>query len=150
MIGNPNKKFTSKIKAYIRKFISQVVAPNCVLNETRIFLYRFCGYNIGKNVFIGMRCYLDDLEPKMFTVEDNVTISYGVYFACHGRNQKHMPITLKKGSYIGMRSSVISGKKGIIIGQNAIVGGGSFVIRDVPANATVVGVPAKEIHKNSI
>ena len=42
-----------------------------VLNGWRIFFYRRCGYNIGKNVFIGMRCYLDDLEPKMFTVEDD-------------------------------------------------------------------------------
>ena len=60
-----------------------------VLNGWRIFFYRLCGYNIGKNVFIGMRCYLDDLEPHMFTVEDDCIISYGVFFACHGRNQKH-------------------------------------------------------------
>ena len=45
-----------------------------VLNGWRIFL-SLCGYNVGKNVFIGMRCYLDDLEPQMLTIEDNVIIS---------------------------------------------------------------------------
>ena len=79
-----------------------------VMNGWRIFFYRLCGYKIGKHVFIGMRCYLDDLEPKMLTIEDNVTISYGVYFACHGKNQEHMPITIKRGAYIGMRASIIS------------------------------------------
>lgn len=90
--------------------MSAKIIPNMVLNGWRVFFYRRCGYKIVKHVFIGMRCYLDDLEPKMFTVEDNITISYGVFFACHGRRQNHTPITIKKGAYIGMRASVISGK----------------------------------------
>lgn len=73
------KSFWQKIKAFFRKWMSAKIIPHMVLNGWRIFFYRLCGYNIGKNVFIGMRCYLDDLEPKMFTVEDNVTISYGVF-----------------------------------------------------------------------
>lgn len=116
-----------------------------VLNGWRIFFYRICGYNIGKNVFIGMRCYLDDLEPQMFTVEDNVTISYGCFFACHGKRQAHTSITIKKGAYLGMRSNVISGKNGVIIGENAIIGAWTLVNKDVPASTTVVGVPAKII-----
>lgn len=119
-----------------------------VLNGWRIFFYRRCGYNIGKNVFIGMRCYLDDLEPKMFTVEDDAIISYGVFFACHGKNQQHTPITVKKGAYIGMRASVISGKTGVTIGENAIVGACTLVNKDIPAGATAVGVPCRIIEKN--
>ena len=105
------KTIWQKIKAFFRKWMSAKIIPHMVLNGWRIFFYRLCGYNIGKNVFIGMRCYLDDLEPHMFTVEDDCIISYGVFFACHGRNQQHTPITIKKGAYIGMRANVISGKK---------------------------------------
>jgi acetyltransferase-like isoleucine patch superfamily enzyme len=123
--------------------MSAKIIPNMVLNGWRIFFYRLCGYNSGKNVFIGMRCYLDDLEPKMFTVEDNCTISYGVFFACHGRKQKHTPITIKKGAYIGMRANVISGKNGVTIGENSVVGAGALVNKDVPAGAVAVGVPCK-------
>ena len=74
------------IRKPIRKWITQVLAPNCVFNNVRIFLYRLCGFKIGKNVFIGMRCYLDDMCYNLLTIGNNVTISYGVYFACHGRN----------------------------------------------------------------
>jgi acetyltransferase-like isoleucine patch superfamily enzyme len=98
------KNLIIKIKCALRKYISVRIAPYCILNGVRIFLYRLCGYKIGRNVFIGMRCYLDDLEPHLFTVDDNVTISYGVFFACHGKKQSHTPITIKKGAYLGMRS----------------------------------------------
>lgn len=128
--------------------MSAKIIPHIVLNGWRIFFYRRCGYNIGKNVFIGMRCYLDDLEPKMFTVEDDAIISYGVFFACHGKNQQHTPITVKKGAYIGMRASVISGKTGVTIGENAIVGACTLVNKDIPAGATAVGVPCRIIEKN--
>ena len=106
------KNILKKIKCFFRKWMSAKIIPNMVLNGWRIFFYRLCGYKIGKHVFIGMHCYLDDLEPKMLTIEDNVTISYGVYFACHGKNQEHMPITIKRGAYIGMRTSIISKNSG--------------------------------------
>ena len=142
------KNIFQKIRAFFRKWMSAKIIPHMVLNGWRIFFYRRCGYNIGKNVFIGMRCYLDDLEPKMFTVEDDAIISYGVFFACHGKSQQHTPITVKKGAYIGMRASVISGKTGVTIGENAIVGACTLVNKDIPAGATAVGVPCRIIEKN--
>ena len=120
-----------------------------VLNGWRVFFYRLCGYKIGKNVFIGMRCYLDDLEPHMLTIEDNVTISYGVFFACHGKHQNHYPITIKEGAYVGMRANIITknggGTTGVTIGRNAIVGACALVNCDVPDGATAVGVPCRII-----
>jgi acetyltransferase-like isoleucine patch superfamily enzyme len=142
------KNIFQKIRAFFRKWMSAKIIPHMVLNGWRIFFYRRCGYNIGKNVFIGMRCYLDDLEPKMFTVEDDAIISYGVFFACHGKNQQHTPITVKKGAYIGMRASVISGKTGVTIGENATIGACTLVNKDIPAGATAVGVPCRIIEKN--
>ena len=89
----------------IRKFINVVIIPNVPFANIRIFLYRyFVGYQIGKNVFIGMKCYLDDLEPQSTIIEDNVVVSYGCYFALHRINQKHTFIKIKKGAYLGMRA----------------------------------------------
>lgn len=139
------KTLPQKISAFFRKWLSAKIIPHMVLNGWRIFFYRLCGYNIGKNVFIGMRCYLDDLEPHMLTIEDNVTISYGVFFACHGYGQQHMPITIKKGAYVGMRSSIISGKTGVTIGENAVAGACTLVNKDIPSGATAVGVPCRII-----
>ncbi len=142
------KSLFQKIRAFIRKWMSAKIIPYMVINSWRVFFYRMCGYKIGKNVFIGMRCYLDDLDPRMLTIEDNVTVSYGVFFACHGKRQGHTPITIKRGAYIGMRANIISGKKGVTIGENAFVGACTLVNKDVPDGVTVVGVPCRIINQN--
>jgi acetyltransferase-like isoleucine patch superfamily enzyme len=132
----------------IRKFFNVVFIPNVPFSNLRIFLYRsLVGYKIGKNVFIGMKCYLDDLEPRRIIIEDNVTISYGCYFALHGIGQEHTEIQILKGAYIGMRANIVAGKDGIIIGRNSIVGAASLVKKSIPDNVTAVGVPAKIINE---
>lgn len=62
----------------VRKWFSAVVIPTIPFNNLRVQCYRWCGYKIGKNTFIGMRCYLDDMRYDMIEIEDNVIISYGV------------------------------------------------------------------------
>ena len=131
----------------IRKAICQNIAPNCVLNPVRIALYRLCGFKIGKGCFIGMKCYLDDLCVDKIIIGNNVTISYGVYFACHGRKQGHNRIEIKDGAYVGMRAS-ITARHDIEIGKEAIVGAMSLVNKSVADGETVVGVPAKPLVKN--
>ena len=130
----------------IRKGICQNIAPNCVLNPVRIALYRLCGFKIGKGCFIGMKCYLDDLCVDKIEIGNNVTISYGVYFACHGRNQGHNRIIIKDRAYIGMRAS-ITARHDLEIGENAIVGASTLVNKSVPPEATCVGVPGRLLNK---
>lgn len=136
----------------IRKFVAQVLAPNCPFNNIRILLYRLCGFKIGKHVFIGMKCYLDDMCYDLLEIGNNVTISYGVYFACHGKGQSHLPIVIEDSAYIGMRACVISKSKnadeiegGVRIKRKAIVGACALVNKDIPEGATAVGVPCRII-----
>lgn len=144
------KNIFQKFASFHRKLWSAKIIPNMVTNGARVFFYRLIGYkNISKKCFIGMKCYLDDLEPKMLTIEDGASISYGTYFACHGKGQDHYPILIKKGAYIGMHSTIISPVKGgITIGENAIVGAGSLVNRSIPDGETWAGNPARKIHKD--
>jgi sugar O-acyltransferase (sialic acid O-acetyltransferase NeuD family) len=51
-------------------------------------------------------------------------------------------VTIGEGCYVGMGASVIQGRS---IGAWSTVGAGSIVIRDLPANVTAVGVPARAI-----
>ena len=92
-----------------------------------------------------MRCYLDDLCYDKIEIGKNVTISYGVYFACHGRKQGHNRIIIKDGAYIGMRVSVVAPKGDVEIGENAIVGAQTLVNKSIPAGETAVGVPCRII-----
>lgn len=136
------------ITKQIRKFFVNVIAPNCVSNTIRVAIYKACGFKIGKNVFIGMHCYLDDMCYELLSIGNNVTISYGVFFACHGKNQGHYPIVIEDGAYIGMRASIISKnadktEKGVTIGRNSIVGSNCLVNRTIPEGRTAVGVPCR-------
>lgn len=127
----------------IRKYINVVIIPNVPFSNLRVILYKMIGFNIGKNVFIGMKCYMDDVAIKNTIIEDNVTISYGTYFACHGKGQPHTKIIIKENVYIGMRCNIVSGKDGVTIGEYAIVGAGSLINKDLPAYCKAVGVPIK-------
>ncbi|PQM27456.1 acetyltransferase [Sphingopyxis lindanitolerans] len=65
-------------------------------------------------------------------IGDFVTFGPGV--RCNGN------VTIGSYAYIGANASI---RQGISIGENAIVGMGAVVVRDVPANAVVVGNPAR-------
>lgn len=137
----------------IRKWLTNSVAANCPFNSIRVFICRACGFKIGKHTHIGMRCYLDDHCFYLIEIGDNVVVSYGVYFACHGAKQEHYPIKIENGAYIGMRASIISknrdtSKNGIVIGKNAVIGACALVNCDVPDGTTAVGVPCR-INENS-
>ena len=93
-----------------------------------------------------MRCYLDDMCYDKIEIGNNVTISYGVFFACHVRNQGHNSIVIKDGAYIGMKATIIARKEdGTIIGKDAVVGACTLVNKNVPDGATVVGIPGRVI-----
>lgn len=135
----------------VRKYFTNVVAANCPFNCVRILIYRLCGFKIGKGTFIGMRCYLDDMCHKQLVIGEKCVISYGVFFACHGRNQGHLPIIVEDGAYIGMRANVISkgtDEKGITIGESAVIGACTLVNKNIPKGATAVGVPCRIIEES--
>ena len=134
----------------IRKWLTNSLAANCPFNCIRIAIYRLCGFSIGKGTFIGMRCYLDDMCYDLMKIGRNCTISYGVFFSCHGRNQAHVPIEVGDGAYIGMRASIISKTregKGVRIGSNAVIGACTLVNKDIPDGATAVGIPCRIIER---
>lgn len=131
------------IKKMTRKWLSVDVIPNIPFLDLRLYLYRKCGYTIGKNVFIGMKCYLDDLCADQCFIEDDVTISYGVYVAQHGKGQGHHTLRIKRGAYIGMRANIVARDEETIIGEGSVIGACSLVLRSVPDYTVYAGSPAK-------
>lgn len=135
-------------KKPFRKLLVNTIASNCPFNKLRVILYKIAGFDIGKHVFVGMHCYLDDMRYDLIHIGNNVVISYGVYFAAHGKNQKSQPITIKDGAYIGMRASIISNNRdktveGVTIGKNSIIGACTLVNCDIPDDAIATGIPCR-------
>lgn len=54
------------------------------------------------------------------------------------------PVTIKNGAWIASRAIICPG---VTVGENAVIGAGSVVLRDVPDNEFWAGVPAKFIKK---
>ena len=77
-------------------------------------------------------------------IGDDVIISYGVYFALHGRKQGHNRLVIRDGAYIGMHSSIIA-RHDMEIGENAVIGACTLVNKSIPAGKTAVGIPCRII-----
>jgi acetyltransferase-like isoleucine patch superfamily enzyme len=111
---------------------------------------------IQKNAFVGRNCKVSShtFVCEGVTLEDNVFIGHGVTFIndsypratnSDGSMQteadwKVETTRVKKGASIGSGSTILSR---VTIGENAIVGAGSVVTKDVPPNAIVAGNPAR-------
>lgn len=101
--------------------------------------------NIGNSVTVKCGVYLWD----GITIEDNVQIGPNVTFTNdkYPRSKKFFNLQktiIKNNASIGAASTILGG---ITIGENAMIGAGSLVTRDVPANELWVGSPAKFIRK---
>jgi acetyltransferase-like isoleucine patch superfamily enzyme len=112
------------------------------------------GAKIGKNCKISTHTFI----CEGVTIEDDVFVGHNVSFIndkyprstnAGGALQteadwKVVPTLVKKGASIGTSTTVLCG---LTIGENAIIGAGSVVTKDIPANVIAAGVPARVIRK---
>jgi acetyltransferase-like isoleucine patch superfamily enzyme len=115
---------------------------------------------IQKNARVGARCKISShtFVCEGVTIEDNVFVGHGVVFINDiyprattpegelqsERDWKVEKTLIKKGASIGSGSTILAN---VTIGENAIVGAGSVVTRDVPPNAIAAGNPARVLRK---
>jgi len=112
------------------------------------------GARIGNRVKVSSHSFI----CEGVTIEDEVFIGHGVMFindkyprAATGAGQLQTeadwictPTLIKRGASIGSNATILCG---VTVGENAIVGAGSVVTRDVPTGVVVAGSPARIIRK---
>ena len=112
--------------------------------------YTDCGKNItlGKNVFINAGCKFQDQGG--ITIGDGCLIGHNVIITTlnhipqPSKRQSLIPKPVKIGKNVWMGAGVII-LPGVTIGDSAIIGAGSIVVKDIPSNAVAVGNPCKVI-----
>jgi len=119
---------------------ANVIADDVSVGTNTVLEY---GNKIGSGVRIHTGCFLESV-----TLEDDVIVAPNVVFTddLHPRCPRYEDCVggaiVKRGARVGANSTILPG---VIIGENALIGAGSVVTKDVPANAVAVGNPARVI-----
>ncbi len=143
----PDVKLGRDVK--LSKFINLY---GCTIgDETKIGAF----VEIQKNASVGRRCKISShtFICEGVTIEDDVFVGHGVVFindtypraTAGGRLQTEAdwavePTLVRNGASIGSGATILAK---VTIGENAIVGAGSVVTRDVAPNTIVAGNPAR-------
>jgi len=118
-----------KIGAFVEIQKNATVGKNCKVSSHSFICE---GVIIEDNVFIGHSVtFINDSYPRATTSDSQLQSE---------KDWKVEQTLVKKGASIGSGTTVLSK---VVIGENAIVGAGSVVTKDVPANSIVAGNPAK-------
>ena len=121
----------TKIGAFVEIQKNASIGKNCKISS-HTFICE--GVYIEDNVFVGHNVtFINDKHPR--SVNEDGTIQTE-------SNWQVIETFVKKGASIGSSSTILCG---VIIGENAVVGAGAVVTKDVPPNTIVAGVPAKVI-----
>ena len=139
----------------IRNTIYMLLAYSCPNNKMRQWMHRRRGVHIGKNVYLGMFCFLDNLHPEYIYIEDNASVNAGTMILTHFNPMKRYapifqaqmaPVLIKEGAIVAVRSTIMPG---VCIGKNAVVSAGTVVDKDVPDCTLVKGNPMKVVMEYS-
>ena len=99
---------------------------------------------IGNHVRIHTQAFVPEysvLEEGSW-IGPNVVLTNAKYPASPGAKDQLAGPVIRRGAKIGANSTILPG---VVVGENALVGAGSVVARDVPEGAVVVGNPARVI-----
>ena len=109
----------------------------------------FTGIEIHPGAKIGCGVFIDHgtgvVIGETTEIGNNVTIYQGATLGGTGKDKGKRHPTVESGVMISAGAKVLGP---ITIGRNAKIGAGSVVLKDVPANATVVGVPGVVVRLN--
>ena len=116
------------------------------LSEVARFL---TGIEIHPGAKIGRRLFIDHgmgvVIGETAVVGDDITLYQGVTLGGTGKEQGKRHPTIEDSVVIGSGAKILGN---ITVGRNCRIGAGSVVLRNVPENSTVVGVPGHIIFRN--
>lgn len=111
----------------------------------------FTGVEIHPGAKIGRRFFIDHgmgvVIGETCEIGDNVTLFQGVTLGGTGKEKGKRHPTIRDNALIATGAKVLGS---IVVGENSKVGAGSVVLKDVPPNSTVVGIPGKVVIQDGV
>lgn len=119
----------TKIGSFVEIQKGAIIGKNCKISS-HTFICE--GVHIGDHVFIGHNVsFINDKYPKATNPDGSLKTD---------EDWTVVKTFVKNGASIGTSSTILCG---VTIGENAIVGAGSVVTKDVPSRAVIAGNPAR-------
>lgn len=118
----------------------------------RLNCYKIGGVHIKGTCFIGSNVKFDGIYPNLIEIGEGCIITTGVHILTHFFNTKDRKFYAGKVKighhvFIGMNTLIVNA---VNIGDDAVIGAGSIVNRDIPAGEIWAGNPARFIKKVEI
>jgi acetyltransferase-like isoleucine patch superfamily enzyme len=125
----------TKVGTFVEIQKNATIGKNCKISS-HTFICE--GVHIEDFVFVGHNVtFINDKIPKSVNEDGSMQSE---------KDWKVIETFIKKGSSIGSSATIMCG---VTVGENAIVGAGAVVTKDVPPNSVVAGVPAKIIKRTN-
>lgn len=134
--GHPKRT----VKQACRKVLNTILshwAYTCPINSLRILFHRWRGCHIGKGVYIGRYCFLDNMYPEYIYICDGASVNADSMILTHFNpfeTWKNVfaaevkPTIIGENAIVAVRCTIMPG---ITIGKYAVVSSGITVDKDV-------------------
>lgn len=146
---NNGYKTEDEVREYLRKITNKDID-----DTTRVFppfnINYGKGLTLGRGSFVNFSCTF--LSLGGIIIEDGVFIGPHCVLATEYHPEKpeirhsllSAPILIKRNAWIGANVTIVAG---VTVGENAIIGAGSVVTKDIPDNTIAIGSPARVLRE---
>lgn len=142
-----------RLKNLIFLSLAQLPMPS---KKWRPLFYKLGGVQITdyQNTFIGRGVVIDTNNPQLITIESGAYITNGCVLLSHFFDVNRPTakftfgkILIKRNAFLGCNTIIC---KSLSIGENAVIGAGSIVNKDIPEDEIWAGNPVKFIKKRNL
>lgn len=122
------------------RFLQAVARHAPGAKSWRVWLNRWRGVHIGKDVWIGYDAIIETSYPELVTIRDGATVQIRATIIAHFREQRG--VVIEEDATVGPGAIILPN---VTIGRGSIVTAGSVVTKSVPPKTMVQGNPARAI-----
>ena len=135
--GHPKRSLGKAIRKACNTILSQW-AYNCPINYLRILFHRWRGCHIGKGVYIGRYCFLDNMYPEYIYIYDGASVNAESMILTHFNpyetwknifSAEVKPTIIGENAIISVRCTIMPG---VSIGKYSVISGGLTIEKSIP------------------